>query len=344
MRAPTMTEIVMPGPVEPTGLEVRVRPLPSPAAGQTLIRIEASGISFAEQAMRRDRYPGQPAFPFVPGYDLVGRVVAVGAGVEGALIGCRVAALTKTGGWASHAVVDADALIKVPDGVDAADAESLVVNGLTAWQMLHRKACVRPGQTILVHGANGGVGTALVELARHHGVRVIGVASARHHEALRALGALPVDYADPDALEAYVRALAPDGVHAVFDNIGGATLKRSWKLLAPGGRLVSYAIASALRGSGSVVLMFLRLLAQLAWWQLLPNGRKAVFYDVWSGRSRQPAAFRHRTRDDLGAVFDLLARGQIKAHVAARFPLADAGAALTLLESRTTCGKIVLVP
>lgn len=206
--------------------------------------------------MRRGRYPGQPKFPFVPGYDLVGTIHSVAADVDSALVGQRVAALTKTGGWATHALLTAADLVPVPDGLDPAEVETLVVNGLTAWQMLHRKARVRPGQTILVHGAKGG-GTTLVQLARHHGVRVIGAASLRHHDALRALGVDPVDYHDPDLLVARVRELAPGGVDAVFDNVGGDTLLRSWGLLAPKGTLVSYAIAAIVQGDGPLVLPFI---------------------------------------------------------------------------------------
>jgi NADPH:quinone reductase-like Zn-dependent oxidoreductase len=147
--------------------------------------------------MRRGRYPGQPKFPFVPGYDVVGTVSGLGAGVDPALLGRRVAAITKTGGWATHMVLAAADLTAVPEGVDPAEAETVVVNGVTAWQMLHRTAKVKPGQTILVHGANGGVGTTLVQLALHHGVRVIGTASPRHHQALRELDVIPLDYNGP---------------------------------------------------------------------------------------------------------------------------------------------------
>src|SRR3954469_1784424 len=194
MNTINVTEVVLPGIVEPSGLQLRTRQLPPPAEGQALVTIEASGVSFAEQAMRRGQYPMQPKFPFVPGYDLVGVVHSVGAGVDPALVGRRVAAMTKTGGWSSHLLVAADDLVAVPDGVDPAEAETLVVNGVTAWQMLYRKAHVRPGQTILVHGANGGVGTVLSQLALHHGARVIGTASPRHHEALHKLGVIPLDY------------------------------------------------------------------------------------------------------------------------------------------------------
>ena len=146
--------------------------------------------------MRRGRYFDQPAFPFVPGYDLVGTVEATGEGVAPHLAGTRVAALTKVGGWAGHVFLDAADVVPVPDGIGAAEAETLVVNGITAWQMLHRTARVRAGQTVLVHGANGGVGSVLVQLARAAGVKVIGTASARHHDTLRELGVQPVDRAN----------------------------------------------------------------------------------------------------------------------------------------------------
>jgi NADPH:quinone reductase-like Zn-dependent oxidoreductase len=337
-------EIVLPGLVEPDGLVVRRRPIPTASAGQALIRVEASGVSMAEQGMRRGRYPGQPKFPFVPGYDLVGTVDAVGPGVDAALVGTRVAALTKTGGWTTHAVLPARDLVPVPAGLGPVEAETVVVNGLTAWGLLHRKARVREGQTVLVHGANGGVGTVLVQLARHAGVRVIGAASPRHHEALRALGVEPVDYADLDALVARVRELAPGGVDAVFDNIGGATLRRSWELLAPGGTLVSYAITAAAQGTGSLVPQFLGLLARLAVWHVLPNGHCASFYDVWSGRRLRPARFRTRQHEDMTAVLGLLADGVLTAEVGARFPLTEVAAAMRLAESRTVRGKVVLIP
>lgn len=340
----SVTEIVLPGIVEPAGLVVRERPIPTPGPGEALVAVEASGVSMAEQGMRRGRYPGQPKFPFVPGYDLIGTVTSVGSGVDEALAGTRVAALTKTGGWATHAVIDAADLVPVPDGLDPAEAETVVVNGITAWQMLHRKAAVRSGQTILVHGANGGVGTILVQLARHAGIRVIGAASPRHHDALRELGVEPVDYGDLDALFARVRELAPEGVDAVFDNIGGETLLRSWEMLAPGGTLVSYAIASVAQGQDPLVLSFVALLGRLALWTLLPNGRSASFYDVWSGHRLRPARFRARLRQDLTSVFRLLADGDVTAQVAARFPLVEAAAAMELAESHTVRGKVILIP
>ena len=338
----TATEIVLPGLVEPDGLLVRSRLLPAPGAGQALVAVEASGVSFAEKQMRLGKYFDQPAFPFVPGYDVVGTVTEVGPGVDPVLVGTRVAALTKTGGWASLLLLDAADLVPVPAGIDPAEAETVVVNGITAWQMLHRTAKVRTGQTVLVHGANGGVGSTLVQLARHTGVRVIGTASPRHFAAVRALGAEPVDYADP-ALRSRVRELAPDGVDAVFDHVGGPGIADSWHLLAPGGTLVSYGTAATKDDEGASRLPVLKLIARLLAWDLGPNGKHASFFNVWAGR-RRPARFRARLRDDLGQVFALLADGTLTAQVAARLPLDRAGEALRLAESRTVVGKVVLVP
>ncbi|MER6396813.1 medium chain dehydrogenase/reductase family protein [Kitasatospora sp. NPDC001603] len=344
MVATEYVEVVLPGKVEPEGLEIRSGlPLPVPAAGQVLVGVEATGVSFAEQQMRRGRYYDQPAFPFVPGYDLVGTVLAAGPGVGPELVGRRVAAMTKTGGWASHVALDAADLVEVPDGVGAAEAETAVVNGLTAWQMLHRKARVRAGQTVLVHGANGGVGSVLVQLALGAGARVIGTASGRHHDALRALGVTPVDYRRED-VPARVRELAPGGVDAVFDHVGGRGITDSWRLLAPGGTLVSYGSAATRDAEGSKQLPVLALLGRVWLWNLLPNGRHAYFYNVWASRAFTPNRFRARLRADLSQVFAALHRGEITARIAAELPLARAAEAMRLAESGTVAGKVVLVP
>ncbi|MFE2995899.1 medium chain dehydrogenase/reductase family protein [Nocardia sp. NPDC059246] len=331
------TEVVLPGRVEPEGLTVTDRELPPPGTGEALIRMEATGVSFAEQQMRRGKYYDQPAFPFVPGYDIVGEVLAVGAGVDPALVGRHVAALTKIGGWSSHLTVPAGDLVPVPDGLAA---ETFVVNGITAWQMLHRKAKARAGQTILVHGANGGVGSTLVQLARAAGIRVIGTASARNADAVAALGALPVDYRGDVA--AQVRALAPNGVDAVFDHVGGPGIVDSFALLAPGGTLVSYGSAATKDEEGDSRLPVLKLFARLLWWNALPNGRHASFYNIWAGR-RRLARFRAQLAADLGAVLDLAERGVLHPQIAARIPLREAARALTLAESGTVTGKVVIL-
>ncbi|MCM2430749.1 medium chain dehydrogenase/reductase family protein [Streptomyces sp. RKAG337] len=343
MNAQGLVEVVLPGKVEPEGLQIRHGAVPNVGPGQVLIRMEATGVSFAEQQMRRGRYYDQPPFPFVPGYDLVGTVLETGEGVEPGLTGTRVAALVKVGGWASHVLVDAADAVPVPDGVDAAQAETVVVNGITAWQMLHRTARIRSGQTILVHGANGGVGSVLVQLALAAGVKVIGTASARHHDALRERGVTPIDYRDQD-VATRVRALAPGGVDAVFDHVGGRSVIDSWHLLAPGGTLVAYGSASTRDDEGSKQWPVLKLLGRVWLWNALPNRRRAYFFNVWAGRALSKNRFRARLRADLTQVFAALQRGDITAQIAAQLPLARAADAMRLAESGTVAGKIVLNP
>jgi len=336
------TQVVLPGVVEPEGLDVQRVAMPQPGPGQVLLRVEATGVSFAEQQMRRGKYYDQPAYPFVPGYDAVGVVEQTGEGVEAAASGSRYAVLTKTGGWASHLVVQADALVAVPAGVDPAAAESLVVNGLTAWQMLHRVAKVQPGQTVLVLGANGGVGTTLVQLARDAGARVIASAAPRHHAALQALGADVVASRTADHAQ-QVRALAPGGVDAVFDHVGGPGAVESWRLLRRGGSLVCYGTASTRDDAGDSKKPVLVLVARLTAWNLLPNGRSATFFNIWSG-ARRRTRFNRRLREDLGQVLTRLADGRLLPQVAAELPLERAAEALRLAESRTVVGKVVLRP
>ncbi|MFC3573336.1 medium chain dehydrogenase/reductase family protein [Streptomyces yaanensis] len=339
------TEIVLPAVGEPESLRLRVRELPRPAPGQAVVRIEASGVTFAEQQMRRGKYYDMPAFPFVPGYDLVGIVEEVGPPVPGRTalsVGQRVAALTKTGGWADRVLLDAADLVPVPDGVAAADAETVVTNGATAWRMLYRTAHVRPGDTIVVHGANGGVGSVLVQLARCNGITVIGTASARNQQAVAAMGALPVDYRGDIA--ARVRELAPQGVAAVFDHVGGKGIKDSWRMLAPGGTLVSYGSASTRDQAGNGMITVLKLLARLGLWNVLPNRRGAHFFNLWAGKARRPEKYRAELREDLAQIFALLRSGAIEAKIDRVYPLHQASAALRHAESGTAVGKIVIVP
>jgi NADPH:quinone reductase-like Zn-dependent oxidoreductase len=340
----TLTEIVLPGIVEPDGLLVQHRPVPTPGRGQVLVRMLATGVSFGEQSMRRGLYPGMPKFPFVPGYDIVGTVSALGDGVDTSLLGRRVAAVTKTGGWSTHALLAANTVVPIGDDLDPAEVETLLLNGITAWQMLYRKAKAVSGDTILVHGANGGVGNMLVQLARHSGIRVIGTASPRHHDALRTLGVEPVDYHDPD-LAATIRTLAPAGLAAVFDQLGEASFARSFQLLAPSGTLVAYGLQGQLDQPGSPVITFAKVYAKLISWSLRPNrGRTAVFYNFWGGKIVRPAAFRRRLAADLTNLVELLRDGTLTGRVGRRMPLTDAAGAMTAAESGTVSGKIVLVP
>ena len=327
-------EIELAGIGEPETLRVRTRELGEAGPEQAVVRVEASGVSFAEQQMRRGKYYDQPDFPFVPGYDLVGIDEQTGT---------RVAALTKVGGWADRVVLDKADLVPVPDGVSAEAAETVIVNGVTAWRMLHRSAKVQRGQTIVVLGAAGGVGTVLVQLARHAGINVIGTAGPKQQERLRGLGATPVDYRNEDVF-ARVRELAPDGVAAVFDHVGGDGIKASWRMLARGGALVSYGTASTKDVPGNPQVPVLKLLAKLTVWNVLPNGKSASFFNLWAGARFRKAKFRAELQTDLTRVLHLVRDGAITPQIAARFPLEQAAEALRFAETGGNTGKVLILP
>jgi NADPH:quinone reductase-like Zn-dependent oxidoreductase len=337
-------EVVLPGKVEPEALIVRVREVSAPTAGKLLVRLEAAGVSFAEVQMRRGRYPGQPAFPFVPGYDLVGTVEQVGEGVSGFAPGDRVAAMTLVGAWAEHVEVEARAAVAVPAGVSSRDAAAVIVNGVTAWRLL-ADAQVRRGDTVLVHGAGGGVGTLLVQLAVGLGARVIGTGREAQRRLIEALGAEFIDYRREN-VSARVRALVPSGLAAVFDHVGGQSLKTSYRLLGRRGTLISYGSASTRDQTGSAWTPVLRNMLWAFWMNLKPGRRRVRSFDVWGrselGLSRE--AFFARYRRDLSEVLGRVARGELAATIAGTFPLARASEALRLHEAGTTVGKILLVP
>lgn len=330
-------EIVLTGEGGPEMLRVSDGDAAAPGKGQVRVRVEASGVSFAEVQMLRRRYPMQPRFPFVPGYDLVGTVTEVGPGVATPRVGQRVAALTRTGAWRTHVVVPAATAVPVPAALDPGVAAAVVMNGVTAWQMVHQVAKVRAGHTVLVHGAAGGVGTLLVQFAVRAGARVLGTASPAKHDLLRSLGAEPIDYRTGE-VPATVRALAPGGVAAVFDHVGGSSLDDSYGLLADGGVLINYGSASTLRDRGHRLTPYLGTARRFVGWQLgrvvgRSRGRRATFYYVRSGS---------RFTEALTEVYRLVETGALNPPIAKRLPLEHAAEALRLLLEGTTTGKIVL--
>jgi 2-desacetyl-2-hydroxyethyl bacteriochlorophyllide A dehydrogenase len=335
-------QIILPALGQPETLTVQERATPRATPGSIVVELEASGVSYAEVQMLSGRYPGQPAFPFVPGYDLVGRIVELGAGASGFSVGDRVAAMTLVGAWAEHVVVDARAAVLVPRAVNALAAAAVIVNGVTARRLLI-DARVRHGHTVLVHGAGGGVGTLLVQLARELGARVIGTGRPAQRAAIEALGAEFVDYTQAPLAQP-LRDLAPQGFNAVFDHVGGANLRASYALLNSRGTLMSYGSASTRNAQGSPWAPIVRNMLW-AWAMNLRLGKRRVrVFDVWGrselGLSRD--AFYQRYRADLSAVLARLAAGALEATIADTFELTQAAAALRRHQSGATAGKILL--
>ena len=316
--------------------------VPQPGPGEVRVRMLAAGVAFADLMIREGVYPIDLPWPRTPGYDIVGAIEAVGDGVE-LTVGTRVAALTVHGSYALHRTLPADQCVPVPDDADPAQAVALVLNYLTARQMLHRVARLEAGDTVLVHAAAGGVGTAVLELARAAGIRVIGLCSGAKHERVRALGGVPIDYRKED-VAARVRALTDGrGVDAVLDAVGGPETRRSWDVVRPTGVVVCYgalSVASNGRVGPRSALSSLLRAPRFTPMRLLTDVKGVVGYNVDSWRRERPDAY----RTDLAALIAMLAEGTLDPLIGARMPLAQAADAQRMLGGGDTQGKLVLVP
>src|SRR5262245_30427744 len=331
----------------PDALQALEEESPEPKGGEVRVRVLAAGVSLPDIMMREGVHPETPPVPFTPGWDLVGVVDRLGEGASGIEPGQVVAALPIHGAYAEFVCLRQRELIPVPFGLDAAEAVSLVLNYVTAYQMLHRSAKVRPGQRVLIHGAAGGVGSALLQLGRLAGLEMYGTCSSRGAAVVADLGGLPIDYQRLDFVEE-VHRLTKDGVDVVFDGIGGTHIWRSREAVRRGGKVVAYGLTASLRAgrltSGRPgrrrrfrpIAIFGVFIAG-GW--LLPGRKRVVPYSIqWLKRLR-PTWF----REDLAALFDLLHRQTIKPLIARRFPLAEARRAQELLGEGGVTGKIVLV-
>jgi NADPH:quinone reductase-like Zn-dependent oxidoreductase len=316
------------------------RRLPPPAAGEVRVAIEAAGVAYADIMMRQGVYAGHKP-PITPGYDFVGRVEALGPGVDGLAVGQRVAGITVFGSYATRRNVKAAWLAQAPEGVDAARLVAAVLNGVTAWQMLHRIASPAAGEWVLVHGAAGGVGGLLLDLARLADVRAIGTASRGKADAIRQRGGEPIDYAAEDVV-ARTRALSGSGVVAAFDHLGGKHFKTvSMKALRPGGVGVFYGAYDTTRGGkvNPLAVADLLLNARFSSLGLFAKGQGVVAYSSEPWRDGRPSAY----QADLATVLKLVADGVLTPLVGATYPLRAADKAHRALETRSVAGKIVLV-
>jgi len=333
----------------PEVLEVREEELPGPGLGEVRVRILATGVSLPDLMMREGVHPEAPRPPFTPGWDLVGVVDKLGVGAHALEPGQMVAALPITGGYAEFICLPQEELVAVPAGLDPAEALVMVFNFVTAYQMIRRTARVRPGQRVLIHAAAGGIGTALLQLGALVDLEMYGTASAAKGELVSGLGATPIDYHNVDFAEEILR-LTGDGVDVVFDGICSTDyLRRSFKSLRPGGKVVAYGGTSTLRGGRLASgrrhrrLRRLQYLATLgvpmAASYLVPANKRITTYSIqWLKRLR-PAWY----REDLSALFELLRQGKIKPIIAERIPLDEVARAHELLGRGAVTGKIVLL-
>jgi NADPH:quinone reductase-like Zn-dependent oxidoreductase len=332
----------------PDALQVIEEECPEPKHGDVRVRVLAAGVCLPDLMMREGIHPETPRVPFTPGWDLVGVVDRLGAGVSGLEPGELVAALPIFGAYAQFVCLPQTELVPMPSGLDAAEAVSLVLNYVTAYQMLHHSAEVKPGQRVLIHGAGGGVGTALLQLGHLATLEMYGTCSSRSAPSVALLGAVPIDYQQSDFVEE-VHRLTGAGVDAVFESIGGTHIWRSRKALRAGGKVVAYGLTGSLRGGrlasgrGGRRHRFREssvfgLYAAAGW--LLPGRKRVAVYSIQWLKRLKPKLF----QEDMMTLFDLLKRQKIKPLIAERFPLARAREAQELLGKGGVTGKIVLEP
>ena len=331
----------------PDTLHVLEEDCPEPKKREARVKVLAAGVSLPDVMMREGIHPETPRVPFTPGWDFVGVVDRIGEGVSSVKPGQMVAALPIHGAYTEYICLKEGELVPVPDGLDAAEAVSLVLNFVTAYQMLHRSAKVKAGQKVLVHGAAGGVGSALLQLARVAGVKTYGTCSAKDAAVVAGLGATPIDYQKVDFVEE-IKRLTVDGVDAVFDGIGGKHIWQSRDALRRGGRVVAFGLTGSLHGGrvSSDRAGRRNRFGELRVWlacimrsYLVPGRKRVVMYSIQWLLRLDPNGFRR----DLMALFDLLKQQKIKPLIAQRFPLVEARQAQELLGAGGVTGKLVLV-
>jgi NADPH:quinone reductase-like Zn-dependent oxidoreductase len=346
----------------PEVLELAETDAPRPGPGEVCVRVLVAGVSFTDALLRAGTYLGVPKPPFTPGYELVGVVEELGPGCSRLREGDRVAALTVWGAYAERVCVAETDVVEVPEDLDPAEVVSLVLPYMTAYQLLHRTAMAQRGESVLVHGAAGRVGVAVLELGALAGLRLYGTASARDRAAVERLGAVAIDYRNEDFLDR-VRELTGDGVDVVLDGIGGAVSVRSFRALRPGGRLVVFGHYFTLaqgRRSWRGWIEWYAGTATVALWGLLSPSRRVLAYRIQKLRDRRqwfPAGVGRRAlpvgggprdpdwyREDFHALLALLREHKIHPVVAERLPLSDARRAHEQLERSAAAGKLVLVP
>lgn len=323
-------------------LQLQEGPLPAPEAGQIRIRVQASGVNFADVMARVGLYPDAPPPPFVIGYEVAGVVDALGPGVQHFREGDRVVALTRFGGYAEAVCVPEEQALRLPEGKDFVEAAALPVNFLTAYLMVEWLAALREGDRILIHGAAGGVGQAALQLAKARGAETFGTASPSKHGRLREMGLdHPIDYRNLDFEDEVRRLTGGRGVDVILDPISGRTTRKNFRLLAPMGRLYLFGVSSFNRGSKKRSLLdTLRSLIQIPFFHpiQLMNSNKGV-HGVNIGRLWEEKKKIRRMFEELGARWEA---GEIQPVIDTTFPLSEVDAAHDRLQSRMNFGKVVL--
>ena len=325
-----------------TAFEMREEKDPLPAEDEVLIEVEASGLNFADVLARWGLYPDAPKIPCVLGYEVVGRVVGAGNEIRQLSVGDRVLAFTRFGGYASKVVANAKAVVKISEEMDAGGATALATQYCTAWFAAEEMVRLFPGDRVLIQAAAGGVGTALVQIAKRRGCVVFGTAgSPAKLDYLKKIGVdHPIDYRQND-FSKEVRSICSDrGLDVVFDSIGGKTFRQGFNLLTSGGRIVSFGVAGMTGGR----LDFIRVLRTVLGFgffhglQLLSNSKSVLGLNMLRIAEDKPEALQRC----MVTVLDLAEKGELSPQVGGEYPADQIAEAHMFLETRQSTGKVIL--
>lgn len=315
--------------------------MPEPEPGEVRLKMLAAGVSSADILMREGVYPvNPPSFPFIPGYDIVGTIDKCGEGAVKFKKGQTVAALTKIGAYAQYMCLPQEDLVLLPSGVEPTEAVSVILNYLTAYQIMHRVAEVKPGEKVLIYAAAGGVGTAFIDLGKLVGLEMYGTASKGKHEMLTNLGVTPIDYRNESVAEKIKSLTGGEGVDIVFDAIGGENCFRSYQIVKEGGRLVTFGASFALEDSDP------KLDEVYFWWRasmalnLISDSKKILTYAISMFKEEHQDLY----LEDLEIILNLLAEKKIKPVIDRVLHFSEAVRAHELLDNKAVAGKVVLIP
>ncbi len=321
--------LIVPRRGGPEVFEIIENDLRPPSHEEARIKILAAPVSLPDVQARYGHTPFPPKTPFVPGYAIIGTVDAVGKHVDEFVLGDRVAALVAYGGYSEYIFLRQKRLIRVPPGIDPADAATLMLNYVLAYQTMHRSAKVKTGDKILIIGASGGIGTAYLQLGKLANLTMYGIASKIKHGILTEYGATPIDYRTQNFVDV-IHKLEPSGLHVVFDGMGGDYIEQGVSVLQNGGIFVEY-------GNPLTFSRMTRLFLQMIRINLQPNGIRVKLYGNSSRLNMEPF------REDWATLFKWLAEGKIKPIIHKKFPILEAAQANMLLESGGVIGNVVLL-
>jgi NADPH2:quinone reductase len=315
--------------------------IPTPGPNEIVIKTIASGLNFADVVARRGLYPDAPKNPAILGYDVSGTIHAMGQNVKDFEIGQKVVGLTRFGGYAEYAVAMSEGVSILPDDFDYHKATALATQACTAYFCAEECTSLHPGDQVLVQAAAGGVGSLLVQLAKHRGCTVYGTASSTKQAFLTEIGVdHPIDYTKGD-FKKIIKGRCPEGIDVVFDSIGGKSFSKGMKLLGPGGRMISYGAASQINGkktnkllAAGVVFGF-GLFTPIA---LLMESKSIITVNMLRIADHRPQVFKHV----LTEVVKLAKQGVINPELSKTFKAVDIAEAHDYLESRQSIGKVTI--